>query len=257
MKMYFFTLSSICVVLLGSCKDDRVKEKVVWNTKKRALENQVHNQLLDVEKEAGWKLLFDGETLKGWHLYNDPESTASSMWRVKNGELHCNATNENKKHGDLVTDLAYENYELAFEWKIAHRGNSGVFINVQEKPQIPTTYQSGPEYQLLDPAHMDSGVALKRPGCLYGFAPQLNMVNPKPAGQWNHSRIKQQNGAIAFYLNGVQTATEDFNSAAWKQKVATSGFGNYPQFGIASKGKIALQNWYFEVWFRNMKIRKL
>ncbi len=249
-----FIILLLTLVVLG-CKTEEKKEgDKAWRTKKLALENETHNQLLDVEKEAGWQLLFDGKTLNGWHLYNEPGT--ESAWEVRNGELYCNATDESKKQGDLVTDLAYGNYELTMEWKISGRGNSGIFINVQERPELGTAWQTGPEYQILDPNHMDHDVAVKKSGCLYAFSPQENEADTK-SGQWNQTRIKQVDGKVEFYLNGTLTATQDFTAPEWQQKVAATHFKNYPEFGKHTKGKIALQDWYFEVWFRNIKIREL
>ena len=250
-------LSFVVILFIASCKTEKNTETQTWRTKKSAMENAVHNQLHEIEKEQGWSLLFDGKTLDGWHLYNKPDSTHLSAWEVKDGMLYCNATDETKVFGDLITDREFENYELVFDWQMAVRGNGGVFINVQESPEFAATYITGPEYQLLEPAHMDTKTPKKRPGCLWGISPQLNEVAAKPNGQWNTSRIVQQNGKIEFYLNGKLTASEEFNSPAWKQKVAHSNFADNPDFGKASKGRIALQNWYFEAWFRNMKIREL
>ena len=131
------------------------------------------------------------------------------------------------------------------------------FINVQETPEYRATYQTGPEYQLLEPAHSDTKTPLKRPGCLWGISPQSNTVEAHPVGQWNTSKIVQQNGKVEFYLNGKLTAREDFTSKAWTDKIASSNFKDSPNFGKATRGKIALQNWYFDAWFRNMKIREL
>ncbi|WP_422859931.1 3-keto-disaccharide hydrolase [Flagellimonas sp. S174] len=248
---------SVFVFFLVSCKVDKKHEGQTWRTKKLAIENQVHNELLDVEKERGWRLLFDGESLNGWHLYNKPDSTQFSGWQVKDGALYCNATDETKVFGDLVTDKEYENYELVFDWQMALRGNGGVFINVKESLEYRATYQTGPEYQLLDPAHSDTNTPLKRPGCLWGISPQINNVEAKPTGTWNTAKIVQQNGNIEFYLNGRLTAKEDLTSSEWKNKVANSNFKDVASFGKTTRGKIALQNWYFDSWFRNIKIREL
>lgn len=252
-----FFSALIGILLMVSCKTDKKPENKVWHTKKWVKENKVHNELLDFEKEQGWALLFDGETLNGWHLYNKPDSTQFSAWEVKNGTLFCNATNENRVFGDLTTDKVYENYELVFDWQMAIRGNGGVFINVQETPEYSATYNTGPEYQLIDPNHSDTNTPLKKAGCLWGVSPQLNPVDVNNTGQWNTTKIIQQNGRIEFYLNGKLTAKEDFTSTDWKNKIATSRFKDNPGFAVATKGKIALQNWYFNSWFRNMKIREL
>jgi hypothetical protein len=255
MKPLYVKLLLLGCLLIG-CKEKVKKDARTWRTKKSTIENQVHNQLLDVEKEQGWSLLFDGKSLDGWHLYNKPDSTHLSAWEVKDGLLYCNAVDESRVFGDLVTDKVYENYELVFEWQMALRGNGGVFINVQEAAEFQATYRTGPEYQLLEPAHMDTQTPKKQAGSLWGVSPQVNAADAKPVGQWNTSRIIQKDGKIEFYLNGKLTAQEDLNSSEWQKKLAQSNFKDNPDFGRVSKGKIALQNWYFESWFRNMKIRE-
>lgn len=248
----------LTILLIGiSCRTESKEKFQIERSKELAIKNKVHNQLLDIEKEQGWELLFDGKTLNGWHLFNNSDSTRFSAWEVRKGVLYCNATDETKVFGDLVTDKEFENYELVFDWQMALRGNGGVFINVQESPEYTATYQTGPEYQLLEPEHMDTKTPLKRPGCLWGLSPQVNQVAAKPTGQWNTTRIVQQAGKIQFYLNGKLTAEEDLKSPAWRTKIANSGFKDAPGFGKATQGRIALQNWYFESWFRNMKIREL
>ncbi len=134
---YLFTTLGVMTYLLTSC----------------STQEDVPNQLTSQEKEDGWQLLFDGTSLKGWHLYNQGE--VPSAWIVQNGELYCQPIFDTTAHGDLVSDQVFKNYELAFDWKISEGGNSGVFINVLERKDIPTTWSSGPEYQLLDKAHPD------------------------------------------------------------------------------------------------------
>ncbi|MGI9547844.1 MAG: 3-keto-disaccharide hydrolase [Flavobacteriaceae bacterium] len=243
----------IIFVLLFSfaCKKEKKSER---KTESKAIVK--HNQLTDAEKAEGWDLLFDGKTKEGWHLYNFQDST--SVWIVENGTLYCKSKEGSGRHGDLVTDREFENYELRFEWKLAEEGNSGIFINVQEQPDKPATWHTAPEYQLLDSKHMDYAIDnTKHSGCLYSFSPQSNVVDAKPAGQWNTSVIKQMNGKIEFYLNGIQTAEADFNSEEWKEWIKTSNFKVFPDFGLATKGRIGLQDWFSDVWFRNIKVKTL
>lgn len=211
-------------------------------------------QLTEKEKQEGFKSLFDGKTLKGWHLYN--QGNIPSAWRAQNGELRC-IPGINAAHGDLVTNAKFEDFELRFDWKISKEGNSGVFINVLERKDIPTAWASGPEYQLLDKTHYDYEKELKRSGCLYGFSKQLNPAETAPAGSWNHSVIIQKNGKIKFFLNGVQTAQQDFNTTAWKEAVAATSFKNFPEFGKFTSGQIALQDWNKGVAFKNIRIKEL
>ena len=87
--------------------------------------------------------------------------------------------------------------------------------------------------------------------------PQKNPSQAKPMGQWNESQIKQNNGKIEFYLNGILTAEQDLNSQAWKDMIAKSGFKYFPLFGKSTKGRIALQDWSKGVSFRNIKIKEM
>jgi hypothetical protein len=221
-------------------------------------ENAASNVLTETEKQTGWTLLFDGTTTNGWHLYN--EGNIKSAWAVKNGELVCDPNTLKVERGDLVSDKEYENFDLTFEWKISEAGNSGVFINVQEAPEFPTAWTTGPEYQLLDNANMPKDYlqdGKHAAGCVYSLAPLSNEVQPKPFGQWNSSRILQQNGVITFWLNGIETGHEDMKTERWKQLIAGSKLGNFPSFGKAIRGKIAFQDWAKGVSLRNIKIKEI
>lgn len=215
----------------------------------------IPNQLTDIEKEAGWTLLFNGKNTEGWHLYNFPDST--SVWHVVDGTLYCDSKNRAYQQGDLVTDREFENYELTFDWKLAKESNSGIFINVRESPKYAAAWHTGPEYQLLDPKHRDQVVENKRSGCLFAFSPQIRAAETNRAGQWNSSRIKQVNGKVEFYLNGNLTAKADFTSPQWTDRIAGTHFTKFPDFGKATKGRIGLQDWFTDAWFKNIKIREL
>ncbi|HEX4374290.1 MAG TPA: DUF1080 domain-containing protein [Puia sp.] len=219
-----------------------------------AFTSDLNNQLTAKERADGWKLLFDGQSTNGWHLYNS--QALFTVWKAKDGQLFCDPTDKTGP-GDLITDKEYKNYDLKFEWKLPKGGNSGVFVNVLGRKDIPTGWASGPEYQLLDNANPDFSKPQSRSGCLYGFAPQKNPVKTKPADNWNRSEIKQKDGKVKFYLNGVLTAEEDFNSKSWAEKVAKSHFHGFPEFGKHISGHIALQDWATGIAFRNIKIREL
>ena len=213
-----------------------------------------HNVLSDSEKKDGWALLFDGVSTRGWHLFNRGE--IASAWSADSGNLVCNPHAKNVKHGDLVTDKEYQNFDLRFEWKISKAGNSGVFINVQERPDLGTTFSTGPEYQLLDDQNMEADYLKDlshKAASIFGVIPNNSNAIPK-SGDWNQSRILQQNGKLSFWLNGVQTVQVDLKSEEWKKLVAASPMSHYPEFGAATRGHIAVQDWTNGVSFRDIKI---
>ena len=216
-----------------------------------------HNMLSDQEKKDGWSLIFDGSSTTGWHVFN--RGNIPSAWTVDSGNLVCNPHAKNVKHGDLVTDKEYENFDFTFEWKISKAGNSGMFVNVQERPELGTTFSTGPEYQLLDDKNMDPDYLKNlshKAASIFGVIPNNSNSSPIP-GEWNQSRIVQQNGILTFWLNGVQTVQVDMKSDEWKKLVAASPMAGYPEFGLAAKGHLAVQDWTNGVAFRDMKIKEL
>jgi hypothetical protein len=219
-----------------------------------AFRGDQNNSLSKAERANGWQLLFDGRSTTGWHLYNG--TAQFTVWKAKDGALVCDPLDKSGA-GDLVTDREFKNFDLKFDWKLPKGGNSGVFVNVLERKDIPTAWASGPEYQLLDSANPDFPKPQLRSGCLYSFAPQKNPVKSRPADTWNHSEIKQENGKVKFYLNGILTAEEDFSSKAWTNKVASSHFSKFPEFGKHINGHIVLQDWSTGVAFKNVKIKSL
>lgn len=217
---------------------------------------ETDNQLSAEEKKEGWKLLFDGKTTNGWHLYN--RGKVPSAWIVQHGELYCKPEFGTIEHGDLVSDKEFKNFDLTFDWKISEAGNSGVFFNVLERKDLPTAWASGPEYQLLEKTHPDYAMnEKKRAGSLFGFTAPKNHVDARSVNEWNQGRIKQVNGKIEFYLNGVLTIEEDLTSKAWKDAVAKSNFKTFPEFGKHLQGHIALQDWSKGIAFKNIKIKEL
>lgn len=204
------------------------------------------NTLTPAEVQAGYKLLFDGKTTAGWRGFKTPAPDAG--WKVRDGAL----SPEPKSSKDLVTQGSYENFELTFDWKIAPKGNSGVMFHVIGVGD--ETYESGPEYQVLDNAHGEP--PLERAAALYAlYAPSKDMT--LPVGQFNHARLVVDHGKVQHWLNGVKVVEYDMGSADFKARVAASKFKQWPQFATGKTGAIALQCHGADVAFKNLKIKVL
>lgn len=204
------------------------------------------NTLTAAEKAAGWKLLFDGKSTAGWKGFKTAAPDAG--WHVTDGAIGPDP----KTSKDLVSKENFENFELSFEWKISPKGNSGVMFHVI--PVGDETYESGPEYQILDNAHGEP--PLQRAGSLFAlYAPLMDMT--KPVGQFNQARIVVDHGHVQHWMNGMKVVEYEIGSRDFKARVAASKFRQWPQFATAKTGAIALQNHGDAVWFRNIKIRVL
>lgn len=217
------------------------------------------NTLTPAETQEGWKLLFDGRRLDKWRGYkmqNMPDN-----WGVLNGWGTLDdalALVQVRRPPDIITIEEFTDFDFKFDWKlglISSGSNSGVMFYVTEEGG--STYESGPEYQILDNArHADGKNPLTTAGACYAlYAPPRDVT--RPIGEWNESRIIANKGKVEHWLNGVKTADYDMNSAEWKAKVADSKFKEWPIFGVARRGHIALQQHGGPVAYRNLKIKTL
>lgn len=206
------------------------------------------NTLTAAEKQAGWRLLFDGKTTAGWRGFRKTATPAG--WTVEDGALTRTAP-----ASDIVTLDQFENFELTVEWKIADGGNSGVFYRATE--DSTAIWHSAVEYQILHNAgHADGKVPETSAGSAYDlYAPVTDMT--KPAGEWNQARILVKGAHVEHYLNGARLLEFDVGSPDWNERVARSKFAKYPAFGRAARGFIALQDHGDRVAYRNIKIRTL
>ncbi|MBI1361123.1 MAG: DUF1080 domain-containing protein [Alphaproteobacteria bacterium] len=208
------------------------------------------NMLTSAEKAAGWQELFDGKTLDGWRLYH--ADAAGAPWSVEDGAITVSGTGP-----DLITKDEYGDFELSVDWKISPAGNSGIIYLVKDVLEAPQTYNTGPEMQVLDDArHPDGKLPSHRAGALYDLvAPSIPAA--RPVGEWNTARIRVKDGHITHWLNGTKVVESPYGDDAWRKMVAGSKFKDMPLFGKASSGHIALQDHGDQVWYRNIKIRKL
>ena len=193
--------------------------------------------------------LFDGRTLQGWRVYQG--SAQPRGWYVKDGTLTKDSVTD-----DIITTEQFGNFELQLEWRIQAGGNAGIFYRVTEEYEKP--YWSGAEYQLLDDAgHPDAANRLTAAGAAYGLYPAPAGV-VKPAGEWNSTRIVARAGHVEHWLNGKKLLEYENGSADWQARVAGSKFAEWPNFGKARRGYIAIQGDHNgELSLRNIRIREL
>ena len=200
------------------------------------------------ERAAGWRPLFDGSTLTGWHVYHG--TGAPTGWRAANGMISRVGGS-----GDLVTDEQFGNFDLALDWKIQPGGNSGIIYRISDEGEA--TYMTGPEFQVLDDArHADGKDPLTSAGAAYGLYPAPRGI-VKPAGEWNAARIVVNGNHVEHWLNGTRTAQYDLGSSEWSKKVAASKFAAWSGYGKSSRGRIGLQDHGDSVSYRNIRIKVL
>jgi hypothetical protein len=213
------------------------------------------NQLTAAEKKDGWVLLFNGKDLTGWRGYKRPDGSGT-RWVVQDGLLTLNTGDSKDTHGqrDIITTGTWDQFELAWDWKISPGGNSGVKYLVLEDRDSAI----GHEYQVIDDdKHPDAKVGPKRQtAAFYDVLPAANRPL-KPAGEWNQSRVIVKGTTVEHWLNGTKVLTYQLGSPEIATAIAASKFKDVERFGKPHKAHILLQDHGDAVWYRNVKIRSL
>ena len=219
------------------------------------------NVLSVAEIADGWELLFDGKTLDAWKDYNGDSLTMP--WRAVDG---CN-----QAHGDgsdlsgyIVTRKQYENFILDWDWKLSYGGNSGMLYHVVEDPYFTVPYVTGPEYQLIAEAGWEEPTAPPKlePWQRLGVDNALHLPDAakmrlNPQGEWNNSRIVCDNGHVEHWRNGHKILEFDAYTDDWFARKNSGKWETAPEYGLARRGVICLQDHGYPASFRNLKIKEL
>ncbi len=219
----------------------------------------VYNVLTDKEKAEGWQLLFDGNNIwDKWHGFNGED--VKGGWTVQDNCL-MSLGRGGDIGGDIVTNQDFQNFELSLEWRIGAGGNSGILYGVIEDPKYKAVYYTGPEYQLLDDVGFPEKVEeWQLTGADYAMhladrtKKKLQMVG---GPEFNTSKIVVNGTHVEHWLNGEKIVEFERWTDEWNKLKKEGKWKDFPDYGMAKKGKISLQDHGSYIWFRNIKIREL
>jgi hypothetical protein len=226
------------------------------------------NILTKEEAEQGWVLLFNGKTFNGWRGLGR-EAVPKEHWIIEDNAIKKVPTKDVPRQadgqplagGDLITIDAFEDFELAFDWKISPAGNSGVKYNVSEEMSLKNATNRaalGFEFQILDDEkNPDAKNGPNRTAAaLYDLvAPRNNKL--KPVGAYNTAKIIFKGSHGEHWLNGVKVLEYDLGTPQMNELLAKSKYKSIPNFAQKRKGHIVLQDHTDAVWYRNIKIRRI
>ncbi len=176
------------------------------------------NNLTPQELDAGWILLFDGETLYGW----TPGSEAN--WAAKDGVISVSEG----KPGLLCTNSEFADYELKIDFRSPEQTNSGVFLRTSLQPKNVTSESY--ELNIAPPSN---------PFPTGGFVQRERAKGAEPKyDDWNTYDVVAEGGHFVVKLNGRQVL-------------------EYTDPKPQPRGFIGLQLNEGRVEFRNIKLRPL
>ena len=195
-------------------------------------------------------VLFDGSDLEQWRGYKAEEVGAG--WKIVDETLMFDGESGG---GDIITKEEFADFELTFDWKVSEAANSGVMYRVSLGDAAP--YLSGPEYQVLDDdAHGDGKNPTTSSGALYAlYEAEGKTVNA--VGEWNTAKIVLNGNRVEHWVNDTKVVDVEMHSDEWNEKVEASKFAKWEKFGMNKSGHIAFQDHGDQVWFRDIRVKRL
>ena len=204
----------------------------------------------------GFRALFNGKDLSGWHGNNPHqglkltgEKKAADLakqradfplqWRVENGELVNAGTGPY-----ATTDEEFGDNELRLEYKTVAKADSGIYL--RGTPQV----QIWDLHQVFDPKkpdrkpHLGSGGLFNNTPGTPGRDPLV--IADKPFGEWNTFRIIQKGDITTIWLNGKLVVDHAKMENYWDRAQS-----------LPSKGPLMLQTHGGEIRWRNLFVKTL
>lgn len=143
-----------------------------------------------------WEPLFDGKSLNGWH------KMPGGNWKVEDGAIVGTSPKSEERHGLLVSDDTYKDFEIRIKYK-AIQGNSGLYFRVKE---VGGQYGVEGFQAEIDP--------LNNAGGLYETSGRAWVVQPDSAdvkkwykpGEWNTMSVRAEGRSVVVHVNGMKTA---------------------------------------------------
>lgn len=221
---------------------------------------------------AGFKRLFDGETLKGWRVH--PES--EGHWVADQGVIDYDA--RSGAEGDdrhLWTEDSYGDFELRVDWRI--KRTEGLYAMYHIRPDGTPLRDGEGNIMRFQRQNADSGILLRGEmksqvniwrwpvgsGEVWGYRTDESMppevkagVTPmvaadKPVGEWNQYVIRMVGERLTVHLNGQLVLDE----------ARLPGIPRRGEIGLQHHGGLTEEGFYDGasslVQFRNIFIKEL
>ncbi|MCJ8166772.1 DUF1080 domain-containing protein [Pontibacter sp. E15-1] len=146
---------------------------------------------------AGFRPIFNGQNLEGWHISRTTHQGTTPDVRVEDGAIVLRQQPYGQG-GVLLSDKKYKNFELYVEAKIDTFSNGGIFLRSSE---------SGIAYQIeLDETAGSTGSLLGERMPVSNSVKATERERVWKANDWNAFRIRMvgEEPHLTLWINGVQ-----------------------------------------------------
>ena len=143
-----------------------------------------------------WQPLFNGEDLTGWH------TSPGGEWSVVDGAIVGTSPKSEKRHGLLITDEAYADFEVRLKFKVTS-GDSGFYFRA-----TPVKHNVGIKGFQVEVDHsLETGGLYETLGRAW-----VKKTDPKKMkdvyapGEWSELRLLAGGRDVTVWINGTKTA---------------------------------------------------
>lgn len=171
--------------------------------------------------DKGFESIFDGKTLKGWHVSSKTGHGTGGRWVVEDGAI-VGSQDKPGNGGIVITDRQFGDFEVIVEMKNDYGPDSGLFLRSNERGQAYQAlidYHGGGSLMGIYGEGLSGGIHVRN----FNFGPKPEVITkvdcpfPLPVspeewpefwkhGQWNEFRAKITGNppSIVTWINGVR-----------------------------------------------------
>jgi hypothetical protein len=219
-----------------------------------------------------WRVLFDGTSLKGWHVSSKTghskasKNTTGGRWELKEGAVH-GSQDIVGNGGILITDEKFANFEVSVEMNNDFGPDSGLFLRSTEDGkawQAMIDYHSGGNVMGI----YGEGLGGKPHVRNYSFLQKVTEITDKPTGEppvalpikpeswaffWRHGAWNELRARIEGNPPHIQTWINGVRIIEWKEKEVR----HEPSGGIALQVHGGGDHTKEFVRYRNVRVKVL
>ena len=207
-----------------------------------------------VEDGPGFEPLFNGVNLAGWLLngkrLNGDANDPDGYFVNADGEIECKAAGG----GKLLAGEQFDDVIFRFEFRLTPHANNGVGLRC---PVEGDAAYNAIELQILDnPTYRIA--PWQYHGSIYGVVPARRGFL-RPTGEWNSQEVIADGRRITVTLNGTVILDADLDDAIANLPRVNPGHVGKHEDTLRNlvKGHIGFLGHGSQLWFRNIRIKKL
>ena len=157
-----------------------------------------------VTREAEFKPIFDGKTLRGW------TPAPGGKWEVKDGAIVGTSPKSERRHGILLTDKQYSNFVVKAKFRV-HSGDSGFYFRAERVKSAVSVHG----FQVEVDTSQETGGLYETGGRAWVHRPTAEVIKKRKykKGEWTDLELRAIDRNIVVKINcGVSTELKNDKS---------------------------------------------